>query len=152
MTENKPVQIKDLLNKAPITGESQGIPTSTLTPEQPVQPQQPTQPQTDIWRKLKAKSPDKPISSYKEHPLNFLRSESFGQIIRGLEGFLDDLNLAIVDIIVGSLRFLYENFGKSKKQSQSKETNEVEPVNKPVEPSSNVDEEFRNVYTYVEPE
>ena len=45
------------------------------------------------------------ISSYDEHPLNFKNNHFLSQIIRGLTGLICNLDLALVDIIVGSVGF-----------------------------------------------
>jgi len=49
------------------------------------------------------------IDDYMEHPLNFNESKGMAQIIRGLTGFVDDMALAIIDIVVGSFRIFKEN-------------------------------------------
>lgn len=50
---------------------------------------------------FKAKSSDKPIEEFTQHPFNYDKKNSTGRIIRGLEGLLGALNYAIVDLIMG---------------------------------------------------
>jgi len=52
------------------------------------------------------------IGEYLEHPLNFNNSKGLAQIIRGVTGLLGNLNLAIVDIVFGFLRFSKEKKGE----------------------------------------
>lgn len=42
------------------------------------------------------------------HPLNFSHSKGVAQIIRGLEGFFDSLDLAIIDIVMGVVEVIKE--------------------------------------------
>lgn len=48
------------------------------------------------------------IGDYIEHPLNFNKSRSMAQILRGLTGIIGNLNLAVVDVFVGVLNFSKE--------------------------------------------
>lgn len=57
---------------------------------------------------LKAKTGEGSIESYIEHPMNFNRSKSLGQVIRGFTGLIGALDLAIIDIVVGALNFSKE--------------------------------------------
>lgn len=50
---------------------------------------------------LKSRSPEKNLNQYEGHALDFDNSESTRRLIRGLEGLFDDLNYAVVDIVVG---------------------------------------------------
>lgn len=43
-----------------------------------------------------------------EHPLNPWQSMGVAQIIRGVEGFTDDLKLAILDILFGAVQLAKE--------------------------------------------
>jgi hypothetical protein len=61
---------------------------------------------------LKAKSPDEPIENYINHPLNFARSTGLAQALRGATGIIGDLRYAIVDVIVGLLKFANEKRGQ----------------------------------------
>ena len=53
------------------------------------------------------------IESHLEHPLNFNKSMAVARIIRGLSGFLGNLNLALVDIFIGVIELISE---KNKKE------------------------------------
>lgn len=53
---------------------------------------------------LKKPTGDGEISDYIEHPLNFEKTESLAQILRGLTGFFGDLKLAVIDIGIGLYR------------------------------------------------
>lgn len=57
---------------------------------------------------LKAQTGPGDISEYVNHPLNFAKSEGLGQVIRGLTGMLGELRYAIVDIVMGAMRFSNE--------------------------------------------
>lgn len=48
------------------------------------------------------------VDSYVDHPLNFSRSVGLGQIIRGLTGILGSLEYAVVDIVIGFIRWRSE--------------------------------------------
>lgn len=52
---------------------------------------------------IKAKTGEGSIEDYLEHPLNFNHSKGMGRMIRGLTGLFGDLDLAIVDIMIGAL-------------------------------------------------
>lgn len=80
-----------------------------LTAEMPTQPSRPL----ISWEWLSAESPDRPISEYLDHPLNFKQSEGLAQVIRGLEGMFGTMRRAIVDVIFGGMRFM----GEGKKQN-----------------------------------
>lgn len=80
-----------------------GSPQSAPTTTQEKKPEIPS-----ILRFLKVKSPDTPLESYKNHPLNFLKSEGLGQVIRGFEGLFGELKYAIVDIVIGGIRLFFE--------------------------------------------
>ena len=51
---------------------------------------------------------DGSVDEYVTHPLNFSESKGLAQIIRGLEGMLDSLDYALVDIAVGAFRYYSE--------------------------------------------
>lgn len=44
------------------------------------------------------------INDYLDNPLNYDSSKETAQILRGLSGFTGDLDLALVDILIGSFR------------------------------------------------
>lgn len=48
------------------------------------------------------------IENYIEHPFNPFESEGLAQTLRGLTGFFGNLELALVDIMVGGFRFFKE--------------------------------------------
>ena len=57
---------------------------------------------------LKSETGEGDLSEYLRHPLNYNGSNSLARIIRGVTGLLGNLNLAIVDIFMGLLQFLFE--------------------------------------------
>lgn len=48
------------------------------------------------------------IGDYLEHPMNFNKSQGLAQILRGLTGIVGNLNLAVIDVVLGALRFSKE--------------------------------------------
>lgn len=69
---------------------------------------------------LKRESPDKPIETYKEHPLNFNSAPCTGQVIRGFEGLLGEgLKYAILDIVIGTIRCIVGAVQKKKEAEGS---------------------------------
>jgi hypothetical protein len=64
-------------------------------------------------RVLTAETGEGSINSYIDHPMNFSNSMGLAQLIRGLTGMIGNLNLAIVDVIFGALRFSKEKRGAS---------------------------------------
>jgi len=78
---------EQLTNDAPDFGKK---------PEQPRQPRQP-----NILGILGKKRLKKNLQEYQEHPLNFDRNLSTGKILRGIEGLVGSLDLAILDIFSG---------------------------------------------------
>jgi len=57
---------------------------------------------------LKTETGEGEINFYKEHPLNFNKSDSISQILRGATGFFGKLNLAIIDIMLGIFQTIIE--------------------------------------------
>lgn len=51
------------------------------------------------------------IESYLDHPMNFSKSLGLAQIIRGLSGLIGSLDLAMIDVVMGGLRFSKEKRG-----------------------------------------
>ena len=49
------------------------------------------------------------VDSYINHPLNFSQSVGLGQVIRGLTGFLGSLEYAVVDLVIGLMRWRAES-------------------------------------------
>lgn len=45
------------------------------------------------------------VGDYVDHPLNFDGSQGMAQMIRGATGFFNDLDIAIIDIVVGFFRW-----------------------------------------------
>ncbi len=57
---------------------------------------------------LKAQTGEGTIEERLNHPLNPESSMGVAQIIRGVEGLLGDLGLAIIDIVFGGIRLMEE--------------------------------------------
>jgi len=57
---------------------------------------------------LKTETGQGDIEIYKNHPLNFNKSDSISQILRGATGFFGKLNLAIIDILLGIFQTIIE--------------------------------------------
>lgn len=53
---------------------------------------------------LKAKTGPGPIEDYINHPMNFNGGRAAAQILRGLTGLLGALDLAIIDILIGTIQ------------------------------------------------
>lgn len=70
--------------------------------------QQPTDPQPKSINLgfLQTKTGSGDIADYIDHPMNFRHNEGMAQILRGLTGLFDDLDLAIIDIFVGAYRLI----------------------------------------------
>lgn len=60
---------------------------------------------------LTAETGDGSIGDYIDHPMNFNKSQGLAQILRGLTGMVGNLNLAIIDVVMGALRFSREKKG-----------------------------------------
>jgi len=66
-------------------------------------------PEPAIWEKiLNAPTGEGELIEYYHHPLNFNFSEPLARILRGLTGIIGNLNLALADILVGLLQFVFE--------------------------------------------
>lgn len=63
---------------------------------------------------LKTPTGEGEIEDYLNHTLNFNKSVGLARIIRGLTGFMGNINLAVVDILLGVLEF---SKGKPKTQN-----------------------------------
>lgn len=57
---------------------------------------------------LKAKTGPGPIDDYIDHPMNFNGGRAAAQILRGLTGLLGALDLAIIDILIGTIQAINE--------------------------------------------
>lgn len=72
----------------------------------------------DLKKIFWADSPDKPLSDYRTHALNWDGKDSTGRIVKGTEGMLGSLDKAIIDLLVGCVQKVNEYFGKSKEVEQ----------------------------------
>lgn len=54
---------------------------------------------------LTARTGPGPVEDYINHPLNFVKSPGIAQVIRGFAGMFNKLDYAIIDILIGGLRF-----------------------------------------------
>lgn len=68
----------------------------------------------DLGKIFGADSPDKKVSEYRNHALNWDGKDSTGRIIRGTEGMLGGLDKAILDVIVGCIQKVNEFLSKPK--------------------------------------
>lgn len=93
------MSIEDRIQKEP-----EELQAPELPPEETEQPQGFQLNLDWLW----ADSPDEPIESYIEHPLNFGRSKGIAQALRGLEGIFGNLRKAVIDIIIGTLNYAKE--------------------------------------------
>jgi hypothetical protein len=75
------------------------------------QPKEPSRMGEKFSQILTAETGEGSINSYIDHPMNFSNSMGLAQLIRGLTGIVGNLNLAIVDVIFGALRFSKEKRG-----------------------------------------
>jgi hypothetical protein len=66
---------------------------------------------------FKAETGEGRIEDYLEHPLNFNNSKPMARVIRGLTGMFDNLNLAIIDIVIGGLEYV-----KSRSKAETPKT------------------------------
>lgn len=48
------------------------------------------------------------VESYLDHPMNPKRSRGFARVLRGLTGIAGDLDLAIIDIVIGGFEMVME--------------------------------------------
>lgn len=68
---------------------------------------------------LRARTGEGRIDDYVNHPLNFSGSRGVAQILRGCTGMLGELDLAIVDIVVGGFNVIREkgavNYGSAER-------------------------------------
>lgn len=67
------------------------------------------EPKNEFFNKIiTAETGEGSIESYLDHPMNFNNSMGLAQTLRGLTGIIGNLNLAIIDIVFGALRFSKE--------------------------------------------
>ena len=64
---------------------------------------------SDIMTILKSKTGDGEVEDYINHPINFKKSKAVAKILRGIEGIFGALDLAIIDILIGSLELIKNN-------------------------------------------
>jgi hypothetical protein len=55
----------------------------------------------DLVDFLKSKSPEKDLSEYEGHTLDFDSTDSTRRLIRGIEGLLGATNYALADVVIG---------------------------------------------------
>ena len=85
----------------------QADPTITDAIEEAPQEAPPARPlELPAW--LTAKTGDGPISAYIDNPLNFSASPGLAQVIRGLSGMFGAMDYAIIDVVMGSMRWAKE--------------------------------------------
>lgn len=70
--------------------------------------EQPSKANEMFSRMMTAETGAGSIGDYLEHPMNFNKSHGLAQILRGLTGIIGNLNLAIIDVVMGALRFSKE--------------------------------------------
>lgn len=97
--------INDLIGDTPQHSTNDYIP--------PVETPQETKKGLDLSF-LKAPTGEGSVHDYIDHALNFNNSKGMARVLRGVTGLMGDLNLAIVDIIVGALDVLKSSKGANK--------------------------------------
>lgn len=70
-----------------------------------------TAPVSGFLDKLKAKTGEGDITQYENHVLNFRKSPAIAKILRGVTGIFGEVNLAIVDIMIGMFEIMQEKKG-----------------------------------------
>jgi hypothetical protein len=69
----------------------------------------PEPPRPSWWdRLITAETGEGPISNYRNHPINFTGDDGGARLARGLTGLFENLNLAIVDLLVGAVQLLWK--------------------------------------------
>jgi hypothetical protein len=82
----------------PLEGEA--VPAGIVAPEPP---------RPSWWdRLITAETGEGPIASYRDHPINFTGDDGGARLARGLTGLFENLNLAVVDLIVGAVQLLWK--------------------------------------------
>jgi hypothetical protein len=71
--------------------------------------EQPKQSIKERFPWLFAQSADEPIENYINHPMNFAKSEGLAQMLRGLSAIIGELRYAVIDVIIGFMKFTKEN-------------------------------------------
>ena len=62
---------------------------------------------------LRAKTGPGAVDEYINHPLNIAGNEDFARIIRGLTGMFNSLDYAVVDILVGVVKFAWGRYNNA---------------------------------------
>lgn len=70
---------------------------------------------------LKTKTASGSIEEYQDHALNFKKSKGIAQIIRGMTGMCGELDLAIVDIVLGAFQYTKEGKGGASLEAHTRE-------------------------------
>jgi hypothetical protein len=60
-------------------------------------------------RLITAETGEGPLSSYRNHTINFTGDDGGARLARGMTGLFDNLNLAVVDLVVGAVQLLMRN-------------------------------------------
>jgi hypothetical protein len=73
--------------------------------------EQPSKSSEMFGRIMTAETGEGSIGDYLDHPMNFNNSLGLAQMLRGFTGIVGNLKLAIIDVIIGALRFSREKKG-----------------------------------------
>ena len=65
----------------------------------------------DVGGIFRTPSLDKPIEEYMNHPLNKSNDEDLAQGLRGLDAFIGNTNLAVIDLL-GFVKYLFKKMPK----------------------------------------
>lgn len=95
-------------NEAVKTGYN---PEFEIEPEFLEGPQQESKANEMLNRVLTSETGQGSIGDYIEHPMNFNQSKGLARVLRGLTGIVGNLNLAIIDVVLGVLEFSKEKRG-----------------------------------------
>lgn len=77
-----------------------------LNTEKEYYAQEPSRAKELLQKALTAQTGEGSVESYMEHPMNVLNNTAGARILRGLTGIFGNLDLAIIDIVVGVLDLL----------------------------------------------
>lgn len=62
-------------------------------------------PSPSWWERfISADTGEGPLANYRDHAINFTGDEGGARIARGMTGLFDNLNLAVVDLVVGGIQ------------------------------------------------
>lgn len=87
-------------------GAAEGYLQDDLNTEKEYYAQEPSRAQEILSKVMTAQTGEGSIESYIEHPMNVLNNKAGARILRGLTGIFGNLDLAIIDIVVGVLDLL----------------------------------------------